>query len=63
MMHPARVLYVPYRMARLPLAAVDRRLARYLGRESAVRGLSRTALRTVDRLAAAVFDEPPLRTE
>lgn len=63
MMHPARVLYVPYRLARLPLVAVDRRLARYLGRDSALRGLSRTTLRTVDRIAAAVLDEPPLRID
>jgi hypothetical protein len=58
--HPARFLYVPYRIARLPLAAVDRRLARHLGRQSPVRGISRTTLTIVDHLAAALFDESPL---
>jgi hypothetical protein len=59
---PARFLYVPYRIARLPLAAVDRRLARHLGSESPLRAVSRVALGTVDRAAAAVFDEAPLRS-
>jgi hypothetical protein len=57
---PARFLYVPYRIARLPLAAVDRRLARHLGTDSPVRGLSLTGLVLVDRVAAALFDEAPL---
>jgi hypothetical protein len=60
---PARFLYVPYRIARLPLAAVDRRLARHLGSESPLRAVSRVALTTVDRAAAAVFDEAPLRSD
>jgi hypothetical protein len=62
-MQPARFLYLPYRLARLPLAEVDRRLARYLGTESPVRAISRATLNTVDRAVAAVFDEQPLRTE
>ncbi len=62
-MQPARFFYVPYRIARLPLAAVDRRLARYLGTESPVRAVSRATLSTVDRAAAAVFDETPLRSK
>jgi hypothetical protein len=60
---PARFLYVPYRIARLPLAAVDRRLARHLGDASPLRVVSRVALTTVDRAAAAVFDETPLRAQ
>lgn len=59
-MQPARFLYVPYRIARLPLAAVDRRLARHLGADSRLRGLSLTGLVLVDRAAAALFDEAPL---
>lgn len=58
--HPARFLYVPYRIARLPLAAVDRRVARHLGAESPVRMVSLTGLVLVDRVAAALFDEAPL---
>jgi len=62
-MQPARFLYLPYRLARLPLAAVDRRLTRHLGSDSLLRAVSRATLSTVDRAAAAVFDEAPLRTE
>ena len=62
-MHPARFLYVPYRVSRLPLAKFDQRLARRLGRESAVRGLTRATLVAVDRIAAAVLNEPPLSVE
>jgi hypothetical protein len=57
---PARFLYVPYRIARLPLAVVDRRVARHLGADSPVRMLSLTGLVLVDRAAAALFDESPL---
>ena len=62
-MQPARILYVPYRIARLPLAAVDRRLTRYLGSSSPLRAVSKATLSTVDRAAAAVFDETPLRVD
>jgi hypothetical protein len=62
-MQPARLLYVPYRIARLPLAAVDRRLTRYFGSDSPLRAVSRATLTTVDRAAAAVFDEAPLRAD
>ena len=62
-MQPARFLYLPYRLARLPLAAVDRRLRRHLGSDSSLRAVSRATLTRVDRAAAAVFDETPLRTE
>ena len=62
-MQPARFLYVPYRIARLPLAAIDRRLVRHLGRQSPVRGISRTTLVIVDQVAAALFDESPLRID
>jgi len=62
-MQPARFLYVPYRIVRLPLVAVDRRLTRYLGNESPLRAVSRATLSTVDRAAAAVFDEAPLRAD
>jgi hypothetical protein len=62
-MHPARFLYVPYRVSRLPLAGLDQRLARRLGRESTVRGLTRAALVAVDRVAAAILNEPPLRVD
>lgn len=60
-MQPARFLYVPYRLARLPLVAADRRLMRYFGSDSALRAVSRATLRTVDRAAGAAFDEAPLR--
>jgi hypothetical protein len=59
-MQASRLLYVPYRISRLPLAMIDAQLARRLGRRSVVRGLTRTTLVTVDRIAAAVFDEAPL---
>ena len=58
--HPARFLYVPYRIARLPLAAVDRRVARHLGADSPLRMISLTGLGLVDRAAAALFEESPL---
>lgn len=60
-MQPARFLYVPYRLARLPLVAVDRRVARHLGPDSRVRGFSMAGLVLVDQLAATLFDEAPLR--
>lgn len=60
MIQPSRFLYVPYRISRLPLAALDEQLARRVGRRSAVRSLTRTALGAVDKIAAAVFDEAPL---
>jgi hypothetical protein len=59
-MHPARFLYVPYRVSRLPLASLDRQLVRRLGRDSAMRGLTRATLVAVDRAAAAILDEAPL---
>ena len=59
-MHPARFLYVPYRVSRLPLATLDRQLGRRLGRDSAMRGLTRATLGVVDRAAAAILDEAPL---
>jgi hypothetical protein len=62
-MHPARFLYVPYRIARLPLAAVDRRLSRHLGGDSPLRAVSRATLNRVDRAAAVLFDETPLRAD
>jgi hypothetical protein len=62
-MQPARFLYVPYRIARLPLVAVDRRLTRYLGSGSPLRAVSKATLTTVDRAAAAVFDEAPLSSD
>ena len=62
-MHPARYLYVPYRISRAPLAGLDQRLARRLGRDSAVRGLTRATLVVVDRAAATIFDEAPLRVD
>ena len=62
-MHPARFLYVPYRISRLPLASLDQRLARRLGHNSAVRSVTRATLVAVDKVAAAILDEPPLRVE
>jgi hypothetical protein len=62
-MQPARFLYVPYRLARLPLVAVDRRLTRHLGSDSPLRAVSRATLTTVDRAAAAMFNEVPLPSE
>ena len=62
-MHPARFLYVPYRISRLPLATLDERLARRFGRDSALRAVTRTALVTVDRVAAVVLDEAPIPVE
>ena len=59
-MHPARFLYVPYRVSRLPLVTLDRQFRRRFGRDSAVRGLTRATLAVVDRVAAAVLDEAPL---
>jgi hypothetical protein len=62
-MHPARYLYVPYRISRLPLATLDQHLARRLGPDSAVRGLTRATLGAVDRVAAAILDEAPLQLD
>jgi hypothetical protein len=62
-MHPARFLYVPYRISRLPLASLDQRLAHRLGHNSAVRSLTRATLAAVDRVAAVILDERPLRVD